>query len=112
LMQQCQGFLVDMGWLRNGETFFCSTPCREAPTFIVAWIMNACDSITLKGSTKPASVERGTYGHAQKMRAAMTYAFGRLHGLGEMSWHPSEVPGNESKMLGNPSVSVHVSSYM
>ncbi|KAI6146292.1 hypothetical protein BKA82DRAFT_3980919, partial [Pisolithus tinctorius] len=52
-----------------------------------------------------------TYGHAQKMRAAMTYAFGQLHGLGDMPWHQSEVLGN-STMLGNPSMSVQVSSYM
>ncbi|KIK72417.1 hypothetical protein PAXRUDRAFT_799015 [Paxillus rubicundulus Ve08.2h10] len=43
--------------------------------------------------------------------AAMTYAFGWLHGLRDMPWHQSEVPGN-SNMLGNPSVSVQVSSYV
>lgn len=43
------------------------------------------------------------------MRAAMTYAFGRLHGLGDMPWHRSEVT---NEMLGNPSVSTLVSSYM
>lgn len=40
LMQQCEAFLVSMGLLRNGEVFFCRTPRREVPTFIVAWIMN------------------------------------------------------------------------
>ncbi|KAN0084001.1 hypothetical protein V8E55_007505 [Tylopilus felleus] len=49
-----------------------------------------CDSITLDGKMKPRSKERGTYSHAQKMRAAMTYVFGRLHGLGDMPWHRSE----------------------
>lgn len=39
----------------------------------------------------------------------MTYAFGRLHGLGSLPWHPSETT---DKMLGNPSVSNVVSSYM
>ncbi|KAN0088524.1 DNA breaking-rejoining enzyme [Tylopilus felleus] len=68
-----------------------------------------CDSITLDGKMKPRSKERGTYSHAQKMRAAMTYVFGRLHGLGDMPWHRSEVT---NKMLGNPSVSTQVSSYM
>ena len=43
------------------------------------------------------------------MRAAMTYAFGRLHGLGTLPWHQSEVTG---AMVGNPSVSDTVSSYM
>lgn len=40
----------------------------------------------------------------------MTYAFGRLHGLGDMPWHQSEV--GDGEMRGNPSVSVAVSSYM
>ena len=43
------------------------------------------------------------------MRAAMTYAFGRLHGLGSTPWHASESSG---VMFGNPSVSNVVSSYM
>ncbi|KAF9234579.1 hypothetical protein BU15DRAFT_52476 [Melanogaster broomeanus] len=73
-MNQCESFLIGVGWLKDGDSFFSATPRCEAPTFIVVWIMNACDSITLNGTTKPASVERGTYGHAQKMRAAMTYA--------------------------------------
>ncbi|KAH7921721.1 hypothetical protein BV22DRAFT_997520, partial [Leucogyrophana mollusca] len=67
-----------------------------------------CDSINLDGSHKPSTQERSTYGHAQKMRAAMTYAFGQLHGLGTMPWHESELGG----MAGNPSVSNEVSGYM
>ena len=39
----------------------------------------------------------------------MTYAFGWLHGLGTLPWHQSEVTG---AMVGNPSVSDTVSSYM
>jgi hypothetical protein len=70
---------------------------------------SSCDEILLDGSKRPAADERGTYSHAQKMRAAMTYAFGRLHGLGSLPWHESESTG---KMLGNPSVSNVVSSYM
>ncbi|KAG1818445.1 uncharacterized protein BJ212DRAFT_1496612, partial [Suillus subaureus] len=50
------------------------------------------------------------YGHAQKMWAAMTYAFGHLQGLGNLPWHESEL--HSSQMLGNPLVSVEVSSYM
>ncbi|KAF8135303.1 hypothetical protein K438DRAFT_1472381, partial [Mycena galopus ATCC 62051] len=44
--------------------------------------------------------------HAQKMRAAMTYAFGRIHRLGSTPWQEEPVPS------GNPSVSEIVSSYM
>jgi len=39
----------------------------------------------------------------------MTYGFGRLHGLGTLPWHKSEITG---QMVGNPSVSDTVSSYM
>ncbi|KAJ4482798.1 hypothetical protein C8J55DRAFT_488360 [Lentinula edodes] len=61
-----------------------------------------CDTINLDGSSIPASVEKSTYTHAQKMRAAATFGFGRIHGLGMQAWHSSEITG---KMLGNPSVS-------
>lgn len=40
----------------------------------------------------------------------MTYAFGRLSGLGNMPWHESDIGGGI--MVGNPSISVEVSSYM
>ena len=39
----------------------------------------------------------------------MTYAFGRLHGLRTLPWHRNKVTG---AMMGNPSVSNIVSSYM
>ncbi|KAH7903705.1 hypothetical protein BJ138DRAFT_1020215, partial [Hygrophoropsis aurantiaca] len=51
-----------------------------------------------------------TYGHTQKMRAAMTYAFGCLRGLGDLPWHKSDRKGGA--MAGNPSVLVLVASYM
>lgn len=63
----------------------------------------------LDGSPKPVDKLRATYSHAQKMRAAMTYAFGQIHGLGTLSWHQDT---HSRKMVGNPSVSVAVSSYM
>ncbi|KAJ3913416.1 DNA breaking-rejoining enzyme, partial [Lentinula edodes] len=68
-----------------------------------------CDEINLNGSPIAPNVERSTYAHAQKMRAAATFGFGRIHGLGMQAWHQSEISG---KMLGNPSVSETVSSYM
>ncbi|KAJ3926790.1 MAG: DNA breaking-rejoining enzyme [Lentinula lateritia] len=66
-----------------------------------------CDLIKLNGT--PVLEERSTYTHAQKMRAAATFGFGKIHGLGMQAWHQSEVSG---KMLGNPSVSEMVSTYM
>lgn len=44
-----------------------------------------------------------------KMRAAMTYAFGRIHQLGNMPWHNNQVT---NQMEGNPSISSIVSTYM
>ena len=41
------------------------------------------------------------------MRASMTYAFGRIHGLGSMHWYQSA-----NGMIGNPSVSEVVSRFM
>src|ERR1700733_1037131 len=72
-------------------------------------ISDRCDEINLDGTNKASSIVRNTYAHAQKMRAAMTYAFGQLHGLGGLPWHRSEATG---AMVGNPSVSDTVSSYM
>ncbi|KAJ7830225.1 hypothetical protein B0H14DRAFT_2366006, partial [Mycena olivaceomarginata] len=63
----------------------------------------------LRNGTKPSTQVRDSYNHAQKMRAAMTYAFGRLFGLGSLPWHQSESTG---KMVGNPSVSETVATYM
>ena len=67
-----------------------------------------CDSVNLDGSDKDVNQERSTYAHAQKMRASMTYVFGRIYGLGTLPWHKD----SSGKMVGNPSVSVAVSSYM
>ncbi|KAF9069026.1 hypothetical protein BDP27DRAFT_1223424, partial [Rhodocollybia butyracea] len=72
-------------------------------------IVSSCDEINLNGTPKDSSVERATFTHAQKMRAAATFGFGRVHGLGMLAWHRSEVSG---KMLGNPSVSETLTSYM
>jgi hypothetical protein len=85
----------------------------EFVSFLLFWLtfstLHRCDEIHLDGSRRPALEDRGTYSHAQKMRAAMTYAFGRLYGLGSLPWHENESLG---RMIGNPSVSNIVSSYM
>ncbi|KAH9007917.1 hypothetical protein EDB85DRAFT_1866007, partial [Lactarius pseudohatsudake] len=68
-----------------------------------------CDELDLNGKTRLSTQVRATYGTAQKMRASMTYAFGRIHGLGSMHWQRGGVDG---RMVGNPSVSEVVSRYM
>ncbi|KAJ4486411.1 hypothetical protein C8R41DRAFT_434254 [Lentinula lateritia] len=107
LMKQCQAFLVGRGMISKGTQFFCDNPHPQAAIYIVAWIMDSCDLIRLDGT--PVLEERSTYTHAQKMRAAATFGFGKMHGLGMQAWHQSEITG---KMLGNPSVSETVSTYM
>ena len=69
----------------------------------------SCDDIGLDGKPKDPSISIDSYSHAQKMRAAATYGFGHLNGLGSIPWQKSEVSG---KMLGNPSISEDVSRYM
>ncbi|KJA29024.1 hypothetical protein HYPSUDRAFT_117665, partial [Hypholoma sublateritium FD-334 SS-4] len=84
-------------------------PPIDSPEYIIAFIINECDELTLDGKVKPQGAALGTYSHAQKIRAAMTHAFGRVHSLGNTSWHKDEITGC---MRGNPSVSQQVSSYM
>jgi hypothetical protein len=72
-------------------------------------INHRCDELQLDGNPKPSTTIRGTYSHAQKMRASMTYTFGHIYGLGSLPWHKNETTGT---MVGNPSVSQTVSSYM
>ncbi|KAG6826038.1 hypothetical protein H0H92_001351 [Tricholoma furcatifolium] len=109
-MNLCVTFLRKHKLIREDEEFFCTTPRSDAPQLIVVWIMDGCDEINpFDGSKKPSDIVRGSYSHAQKMRAAVTYGFGRLCGLGSLPWHSSEV---SERMLGNPSVSSLVSSYM
>ena len=63
----------------------------------------------LDGRHRPSDQRRDSYTHVQKMRAAMTYTFGRTLGLGSQAWQRNELTG---KMTGNPSVCQSVLSYM
>ncbi|KAL1671892.1 DNA breaking-rejoining enzyme [Schizophyllum commune] len=73
------------------------------PKFICGFIMD------LDGKTKPASQRRSGNTTAQKIRAALTYFFGILCGLGNVEWHKDPTTG---RMIGNPSISSLVSRYM
>ncbi|KAJ3904865.1 hypothetical protein F5879DRAFT_800814, partial [Lentinula edodes] len=109
LMKQCENFVHSRKMVAAGSPFFCKDPHPHAAEYLAAWIMESCDEINLDGSEKDKSKERSTFTHAQKMRAAATFGFGRIHGLGMLAWHRSEYTG---KMLGNPSVSETLTSYM
>ncbi|KAK6966974.1 hypothetical protein R3P38DRAFT_2589952, partial [Favolaschia claudopus] len=69
----------------------------------------SCDDVGLDGKPRDPNTTADSYNHAQKMRAACTYGYGRLHGLGSVPWQKSEYSGN---MIGNPSISEDVSIYM
>jgi len=127
LMAQCEEFLTQKEKLLLPGQFFCERPLENAPSYIAMWIMNEsvhfhflkhgcahcmrhrCDELHLNGEKRLPTEVRATYGTAQKMRASMTYAFGRIHGLGSMHWQQSPVGEG---MVGNPSVSEVVSRYM
>uniref|UniRef100_A0A0W0FMV7 Uncharacterized protein n=1 Tax=Moniliophthora roreri TaxID=221103 RepID=A0A0W0FMV7_MONRR len=83
----------------------------ETPAVIGKYkdVVKDCDAINLDGTIKPDAKYRQTFNHAQKMHAAATFGFGRVHGLRNTPWSQSEVTG---KMVGNPSVSQQVLLYM
>ncbi|KAF8239232.1 hypothetical protein L208DRAFT_1238763 [Tricholoma matsutake] len=91
------------------EEFLQETPHPQSPWFICAWIMNNCDELQLKNNNKASTTICGTYAHAQKMWASMTYIFSCIYGLRSLPWHKNETT---RKMVGNPSVSQTISSYM
>ncbi|KAJ3892984.1 hypothetical protein GG344DRAFT_44188, partial [Lentinula edodes] len=108
IMNKSEDFLVERGLVEKGKLFI-SPPHEDSAEMIVAVIMDSCDSINLDGSIKDPKEIRNGYTHAQKIRAAFTYGFNRIAGLGLATWERSEVTG---QMKGNPSVSSLVSSYM
>lgn len=71
---------------------------------------NRCDTIGLDG--KMADGVRSTFTHAQKMRASMTYVFGRIYGTGKSTWQVLFSESGQTTTSGNPSVSDKVSTYM
>ncbi|KAK7000839.1 hypothetical protein R3P38DRAFT_2435557, partial [Favolaschia claudopus] len=90
LMNQCLQFLKKNKLIKEDDPFFSKTPNAAVPVCICAWIMHECDEQDFDGTEKHHTIPRASYNHAQKLRAAMTYAFGRLYGLGSLPWHESD----------------------
>ncbi|KAJ3555760.1 hypothetical protein NP233_g12131 [Leucocoprinus birnbaumii] len=109
LAVQCEAFLSSKKYITPGTPFFSKEPSRLAPYLIILWIMNACDEILPNGEKRPPTEIRSSYTHAMKMRAAVTYNFGRVFQLGGLPWHYNQA---SDKMEGNPSISPLVSTYM
>lgn len=38
-MVQCTNFLIAKKFIRKKDDFFCANPPKDAPLFIIAWIM-------------------------------------------------------------------------
>lgn len=110
----------------DGMSVFTTTPPKEVPELISLWILEAyvnsivfysgwvlillqsCDDLNVDGSMKPHDAPRGSFSYAQKMRASMTYGFGRIGTCGNTPWHQSD----QGEWRGNPSISNQLSRYM
>jgi len=71
----------------------------------------SCDTLNFDGTEKQLSQlqELSGYMHGTKLRAALTYGFGRNYTRGNSHWtYISE----SQKWVGNPSVSTVVARYM
>ncbi|KAJ7226358.1 hypothetical protein B0H12DRAFT_1030497 [Mycena haematopus] len=84
--------------------------------FLYLWIrannykILSADTLDAEGNPKPPNIQTHKYATAQKMRAAVSYCLTRNKNCSTARWHESEV--NPGVMLGNPSLSEIVSSYM
>ena len=68
-----------------------------------------CDTINPDGSQKDSKDIPRTYSHAQKLRSALTYGFGRKYDRGSRDWAFNK---ETAAWEGNPSISLHVARYM
>ncbi|KAF7374672.1 hypothetical protein MSAN_00352200 [Mycena sanguinolenta] len=121
-MKKFLKFLKDQRLIKSDKEVFKANPHKDTPWWIALWIFSTqvhplwqsfpllmsirCDVVDLNGNPVAKTKVIPTYAHAQKMRAAMTYAFGRLHGLGSIPWQ--EGPGGtvgESVQAGETVIS-------
>jgi hypothetical protein len=83
-------------------------PFPSSASLVLAESFISCDDVYPDGSEKPPNVTRASYSYAQKMRAALTYGFGRIGKCGNTPWFLSD----KGEWRGNPSISEKVSNYM
>ncbi|RXW16917.1 hypothetical protein EST38_g8936 [Candolleomyces aberdarensis] len=110
LMGQYESWVIKRGFVKASKDVdvFGKDVRRLTPFFIIGWIMAVCDDTNPDQTKKPATQTRASYSHAMKMRAALTYGFGRYYGRGSNEWHMLE----DGRFIGNPSISSEVARYM
>ncbi|KAF7374671.1 hypothetical protein MSAN_00352100 [Mycena sanguinolenta] len=81
-----------------------SNPPRDTAYIFCEWINEHCDVVDINNKPRPKNVVLGTYGTAQKMRAAVAYTYANIHSRGRTPWNPVD-------QSGNPSLSDAVSDY-
>lgn len=75
--------------------------------------LRRCDDTYIDGTPKPKDVTRGSYSHAEKIRAMARYGFKKVLRTGEVPWHQIEGSnGLTGQWVGNPAISEIVSTYM
>ena len=83
-----------------------SMPQTLAPLLADVVLFCSCDELQLDSNPKPSTTTHGTYSHAQKMQASMTYIFGCIYGLGSLLWHKNETTGKPISL--SDSLQLHV----
>ncbi|KAI1782501.1 hypothetical protein LXA43DRAFT_1103924 [Ganoderma leucocontextum] len=96
------------GFIPSNVDVFGEIAVENMPQLICLWILQAADNVNPDGTHKPWSEKRVSYSYAMRMRAALTYKFGRLSTRGNLEW----TMGEDGKWKGNPSLSLQVSRYM
>ncbi|KAJ7175645.1 hypothetical protein C8R46DRAFT_808668, partial [Mycena filopes] len=67
-----------------------------------------CDELKIDGGIRPPEELRLSFSDAPKMRAAASWNFAQVRNQGNIPWRKEQ----GGVWVGNPSVSVFVSSYM
>jgi len=126
-MKQFSSWLALKGYVSSEKVVFGNRVSPMMPYFIAAWIMDKlvnlfrtlsniiitttfytrCENKENEQNKEGCKISH-SYSNAMKMRAALTYGFGRLLSRGTSTW----VIDDQGNTHSNPSISSIVSSYM
>jgi hypothetical protein len=83
--------------------------CNETTTLINAFLFVKIEEPDLRsGYSLKRDAENGTYSHAQKIRAAISYHYAWVEELAARPW----IQDAQGRWSGNPSLAVEVVRYM